>query len=582
MYAIQGSDQTQTYILDESKKVSAADGDFYRLALPFHFETGALADEVAIQTATISGQFAAHEYSLASSALADRQDAVLVTLPSPRRVQRIRVKSTALDNASQKLALHRVDVEAIAEKPTMQVGNNAPLAQEFSDLHFAIYREGRKHLGRSQVEEIRVCSDPAGPRLGIAVGDLENIVYFWQGTAEIENADLAGTLDRFLNRHLAALAEQGQAKPDQIDVTLLFESSTPCEVQLDELGVDYHLVVNSWTANLSGRDSEKEVLRFRSDLADSQALAIVLPDNATVHQAKLKVVESQAGSPLKPGPNGGGPAPPLTNPSPAEKSGGQVGTEHWIAQTIQLDGALTAASLTLALMPLAEGTEVNVALQESWQDQPSGSNLAEGKLRLGAPGRAVWATLALPEAVTLSTQPYWLMLKAAQGQAVWLAQSGPATTKIWQQPPGKGTWSQVRDLSGYRLLYQFLAPRRRPPEGAAEAEGTSAESTCRLTVGGQAVSPGKRAGDTVEYDLTAALNAHLTALKAAAKGIAISGEGEKESEIEAEKMSEPGTSIVVAMLEAGADATIPLEFSALGLKQITVFPPEIEYSYQAG
>ena len=359
--------------------------------------------------------------------------------------------------------------------------------------------------------------------------------------ARIEGTDLAGTLSRFLNRHLADLADAGEPKPAKIDVKLVLESRAPCQVQIDTLRVDYRLAVNTWTDSLPARDGEKRVLRFPGDRLAGQSLTVALPGTATVHGATLKLVESQAQASLKAAGSQAGGATALASPMPGEKTGLHVGTDRWIAQAIQPEQALTASRVVLGLLPLVAGTELAVALQESWNGQPSGRDLAAGTLALGRPGRAVWAALALPAPLTLSTEAYWLMLKATEGQAVWLTQTSSKTATAWQRPDDKHPWTQVAAPANGQPLYQFFSPLGEPPQPAPQAQAAPVESTCRLTIGAQTVAPTSRNGDTLHYDLAGALNAYL-----------------------AGKPSPAGK--------------IVLAFSAVGIKQITVLPPQIEYS----
>ncbi len=580
MHAINLSNQT--YILDASKKVPGEDPELYRHTLNFSFDANGLADGIKIVEAPLSGRFAGHEYDLPAGTLSGLGSAVAVTLPSPRRVRRINVQNTAFGDDPRKIELYRVDVKTLAEAPTLTVDDDTDLGDDFSDVRFALMRQGGKSLGTSQVLRVQVRSEPASPRLGVAVGgDLAEVVYFWQGTDEIEGADLAGTLGRFLNRHLAALAEAGAPKPAEIDVTLVLESRAPCRVTLDTLRVEYRLVTNTWTDSLPQRDAEKWVLRFPGDRLDSRSLEIALPAGATVQAATLRAVESQAQAPLQAADGGENGPSALANPSPTEKTGLHVAAGRWIAQTIEPGQALTASRLVLGLLPLVEGTELTVALQASWNDQPSGGDLAAGTLVLGQPGRAVWATLALPEPITLNTGAYWLMLTASQGQALWLAKTGAGTAKLWRRADAKRPWTRIGDLSGHQLLYQLLSPRPAPAQVAGGSPSPPAESSCRLTAGTQTVSPASRDGDTVHYDLAPALNAYLVAARAKAQTVAeLLPEAEPEPipEVEPEPMPATGGTAVVEAIEL---TPIPLTFAALGLKQASVFPPRIEYTISA-
>ncbi|MGH2541528.1 MAG: hypothetical protein ACRDIB_01945, partial [Ardenticatenaceae bacterium] len=332
-------------------------------------------------------------------------------------------------------------------------------------------------------------------------------LFFWQGAGEIgkngsasdgtvtDAAALAGALTRHLNRVLAELVENASPIPPTLAVSLLIESFAPCRFKLDTLSVGYALVVGAWSDQPpetgAGTPWVKQVLRFPADRLESQSVMLVLPGAATIRAATLKSVESQARAPLALAGQETGESGPLSETALAQKQGLLLDGSRWGAQRFTPEAALTAGGVALALLPLAADSEVSVALQESWQGRPSGSDLAQATLELGHPGEAQWVQLAWREPLTLSTRPYWLLLRAARGRLLWLAGTGGAG-EVWMQPervgaPTRGAptpaWSSLSGFAGQRLLYQFFS--HRPTTLPAGAPTTSPAPATRLTLGSE-------------------------------------------------------------------------------------------------
>jgi hypothetical protein len=73
---------------------------------------------------------------------------------------------------------------------------------------------------------------------------------------------------------------------------------------------------------------------------------------------------------------------------------------------------------------------VLVELQEDSDGRPSGKKLAAASLTLDQAGRRNWVTLSLPEIVTHFSEPYWILLGTAAGQAIWWADTGDGNLKV--------------------------------------------------------------------------------------------------------------------------------------------------------
>jgi hypothetical protein len=189
----------------------------------------------------------------------------------------------------------------------------------------------------------------------------------------------------------------------------------------------------------------------------------------------------------------------------------------------------------LGLMGLGRQTEIIVELQEDYQGRPSGKSLAGGSIAIPRIGRPDWVTLLFRDPVVLPSQPHWVLLKAARGQAVWLAQEGSEPVRVLEIATARGTTSEISVLDNLQALHLFLSRSRQ-----AQVHGPAA---LRLSVGNEVVTgtADPVARDTRLYDLESALNAYLA--------------------------DKPG----------GAPVPIPLTFMAAMPGLLTVYPPRIEY-----
>jgi len=173
-----------------------------------------------------------------------------------------------------------------------------------------------------------VKSVPRGPRLGVApAGKLDEALYFWHETDQIEETDFADALTKVLNRQLEQMKETGVTRPEQLELVLLIESSAPCYVVLDSLQISYCLVSAAWTDVLPLWDEEKRVLRFTDECIECRTVEVVLPASASVNSATLRAIESWGGGGgASPAGSGGRRKRPTRRPAKHRgKGGGRVG-----------------------------------------------------------------------------------------------------------------------------------------------------------------------------------------------------------------------------------------------------------------
>jgi len=562
----------QLYTLGFTSQVSSTP-ELYRQTINLTFTLAGMADEIAITQAAIHGEFKSLDLQPSNPQLTGLSNATLVTLNAPRRILRIETGT-----AGEDLELYRVDVNAIAKDPTVTADSHHNINLDFTDSRFAIYRAGRSALSPAEISQLWVQSMPSGPRLGLApAGKLDQALYFWQGVDQIDAVDFADTLEQFLNRQLTDLAEQGADRPEQLEIHLLIESFAPCRVQLDSLLITYRLVTQSWLDSLPQRDEEKRVLRFADDCLDCRSESVLLPKSATVAAAQLRVIESWGASGgVLPSQDGSGVSPQAPGSAPSQKSGMKVGVEGWVAQEFQPDEAISVVSLALGLLPLSSGAELCVTLREAAGGRPTGSTLLEEVVALGPAGQSAWVMVWLPQPAVLNKQLYWLMLKAAEGQAVWLAESGVAASagQIWQQFGSEQNWGPVAELAEKEMLVQFFSKG----SGEASTIGTpmgGGGSASQLWVGEQSLTGLVQEADGVlVYELAPALNLYLAAQ--AGGMVLLEDESESPSAVESASIDEH---LPTEQIQAIELISIPLVFDGVGLKQLSLFPPRIEFSF---
>jgi hypothetical protein len=192
------------------------------------------------------------------------------------------------------------------------------------------------------------------------------------------------------------------------------------------------------------------------------------------------------------------------------------------------------------MMATATGTELLVEVQEDWHGGPSGKAVATGRVQLGRIGQRRWVLALFPEEVVLPQAPYWLLVKAASGHAVWLAEAGDQALRVIDQTP-RGGCTERGEVAGQAALFQFLS-RRSPGQQAEQGPPIA------IHIGEQVapILPVNEA-DRQPFDLTAALNAYLAA--------------------------QPGTGELIP---------VELSFQARFLGLVTIYPPRIVYDLDAG
>jgi hypothetical protein len=252
-----------------------------------------------------------------------------------------------------------------------------------------------------------------------------------------------------------------------VDVALIVESDVPCVLDLAALDVAYHPVTRSFYSG-DGKMIDKQILRFPGELSVAREVLVRLPSNAIIKSARLETVESfPTYRPLVSG-----------NDSPnallTQDKGVRLNVGRWAAQAIVPPRAISVSGVAVALLAMARDTHVLVELQEDSDGRPSGKKLAAASLTLDQAGRRNWVTLSLPEIVTHFSEPYWILLGTAAGQAIWLADTGDGNLKVLDRTADGPLESKALDglVTTQELLVRNGQTQQQQPASLAIGENT--------------------------------------------------------------------------------------------------------------
>ena len=145
--------------------------------------------------------------------------------------------------------------------------------------------------------------------------------------------------------------------------------------------------------------------------------------------------------------------------------------------------------------------------------------------------------LALSDPIVLSTNPYWLLVKAASGEAVWLTDVHDGSVLILETQSRPGLLSLKSAISGAKVLYALYS-RTAVHQDSPPVAISIGDNTIEPTVNGNQTD-GRRGA--TKYDLTASLNSYL--------------------------LDNPGTDVV----------SVPITFASAIQGFVTVYPPQINF-----
>jgi hypothetical protein len=492
--------------------VNGPGGSFFRRTLKLRFNTAGAPDRVIVvpENTMFSAAFSGKVYDVRNvkssfptlEDLKAKDGAIVVTLSRPWKIKRIvlsfeskeifdfndvwacalpvgeETEKVSFNGKTQPVyipeidvELYRVDAEAIAAEPSVTGENGKNFLIDFIADKFAIKAKGAgapKALHLDNLLKLEIQTYPTGPRIGISEpakipADYLPLGYFWQVSGEIKDPSredfpneaagerLAAALQRYFDDLLTDLNEEAArenrspAIPDLVEVALVCESDAPCDLSID-LDIAYWLVRDSFSIPEGDISApEKQVLHFNGERLISAGVNITLPRSINIQSATLNIDASF----------GLQPSVALKNilqlASSDQNTGAFIGQDRWIAQGVELREAASITGIALSVMAIDTETELSVELQEDWNDRPSGKKLAEARVPVPYVGRRELVRADFQEAITLYTAPFWLILKATRGAAIWNTRPAPeAVMKAYRRhdhDAASAHWVEFKNMS---------------------------------------------------------------------------------------------------------------------------------------
>lgn len=544
----------QTWLIDGA--VGEGPQRLFRQVLYVRFVLDGHADGLMLVPAQtkLRGHFLPYDYdakAVTNPTLAAQikavDNALLVELDAPRQLRAVHLGNAFAPGASSRVTVHRVDGDHVVEEATTEAGwnnafatfavalahqpftrvqplravadgitnishsqaqqfvqaiNIAPLSADFTDARFGLrLRNSSAALTANLLSGLTVRSYPSAPRLGLADPQTLTPTFFLRLAGEIgkdgdasagqvdAGALMAGALQQYVDAFFAPLLETAATRapqlPSQLDVALVLESDTPCQLQLDEFVIGYQLVRRNFPDY-----AEKKLLRFAGTTVETQSINLRLPSAAAVTQATITVAAKLGTTELA-----DQSANAVLQPDALTQAIGiHLGLERWAAQPLIPAQALTASGVLVALLALTPNTQVTLELYEDWQGQPAGKKLIAATLSLAKSGERHWQTVRFVDPVLLFAQPYWLLLKAVRGAALWLAQPGASAVQMLTKENQR--WQALSVIANTQGLAHWLTPA-----AAKQAPSLAlAIDNCPVS------SPPVTTDDRQTYELTAALH----------------------------------------------------------------------------
>lgn len=426
---------------------------------------------------------------------------VVVSLGAPRRATQVSLVAGKGHLPGSLLEIYRLDGEKVADSPTVVAAlRNHVAAFDFTDADFAVRLKNPsghpESLDIAHIAAIHIQSHPTGPRISLAAPDNLNArVILWQRPGEFRDAAVPSGGDANMGTALAVELQRLVDRSDagNLDAALVVESDAPCKLDIHAFNVSAYFTRQAFAS----AQKDKQVIRFNGERTITQQLTVELPGNAVVKSATLSALES-----LRPERSGAHGVASASDATLLNKTGIELGTSNWVAQSLTLPEPFIAHGVSLGVMGLSDETELALELQEDWNGQPSGKKLCAGTIKLNRPGQHIWATLLFPNSVAIPPQPHWLMLKTTSGRALWLTKAGAASILRLEKSGDKTAWTQVRLIPNVESMYHLLLQNNDAPANGAQQSHT-------LAVGNHVVAS-TGANDKKTFDLAAALNTFLS------------------------------------------------------------------------
>lgn len=511
----------------------------FRTILYLRFDTSGTSDELVIDAAAcqFDAVFQSLDYNALvatpAPALSLSKDgkAVIVRLDGPRRVLDV-----TLAAPPRTVELHRADGPVQADK--------AADPSNFTDANFAV--QFAAPVAANQVTAINVRSTPANPRIAIAATDSKSSFPFWPtpnstGTSSVSaGAEFAKALQAFVTEQWDEARKKSRQNtavplPQHVDTAVVIDSDAPCRLEISKFQAGYHRVLTVFSSS----SGPKEVLRYSGKQVERQTISVRLPTSATVVSGLLRIDESFRRNGAAVGDNEG----VFTMAAALPDRGLRIttGDRQYAAQRVEPSGSATIGGIALGVMALSPDTSLAVQIQSDYQGSPSGKNIIETGFTLKQAGVSTWVIAPFRTPIAFAAKGFWILVRAAKGDAIWLAESGDISVR--SLVPENGVWTETASLPGLEALWRPLPQSMGTGSDQAAGSTTSIQRAC-VSIGSSTAAIVSQNGSRT-FDLTSPLNAFLSA----------------------------------ARTDSGAPETseIPIVFIAGSGGLITVYPPCITY-----
>jgi hypothetical protein len=377
---------------------------------------------------------------------------------------------TAFDSgAYSRVAIHRLDRDAVAEEPTLEVDTGVMLTEPFvgPDFRAELSQPKAPPHGTPQLS-LRVHGRPTSPRLRLLHGDTEEVLWQWlapgehaattfDATGAALQSALRGALGRALDitRALTRGPDGKNAATARIPLQLLIENDAPCRITFEnallQCELEAELLGNP--APLAFDGQTRRSLRVSLPTKPANPVALHLRTSgvprAERHQPEPPTLPASAGSDgiaLTPGAS-------LAVPWRPERP-------HWLL------------GFAVGWYAFAERTELAIALYPDIAGQPAARALAGGEVELTATGPS-WAQCRWPR-VAVQPGAYWLQVLLERGSGLWLGEPSAPERIAHTTPPQRIEQRSVPIALRHQPLepFQPLALAPATPVFALSLNGT--------------------------------------------------------------------------------------------------------------
>ncbi len=450
---------------------------------------------VTVDGTVMAGSFDHWDYnardagSPESVRVSDKGHALYCTLPAPRQIRKISLSHPDAGASGYKVKLYRLDGDAMADSPTIQVNNNAVISDAFIAARFAITLEdgsgARRNLSVSHLTDCMIRSLPTAPRLRLAPPEgIEGpTVPLWQQPGQPEGSDrnfsLSDALAEAANTLLDAV---GPGESPQLRIIL--SADAPAKVAISEFSIatEFRLLDIPW--------SDKRRFIFDGNGDRSHEVPLNITPGSEITAAACESVEtfSVPSTPLD--------ASPGALPQPTS-SGIRIDLHHFVDQPFSITNAIELTALWCGLMALTTDSHLSASILESGTDRTVA--ISEQQLpRIGWQGGVRFRF----DPVVLPSGNYAVRITCDKGALLW--HTSPGTPA----PVSSAGYS----YDGDQALHSIERRIQNSEPTIPDAGPSTGDQPFRIEISGTPVADGTVGADGRRtHDLSAALSTTLAA-----------------------------------------------------------------------